>query len=410
MVAGLQGHDSNQSGPRPCTHSDGRAGHAATRAWVPYDRTMRIMHLEAGRHLYGGAAQVRCLVDGLTRAGVDNLIVCPPASALGALPIDARVLEVPMRGELDIGLTVRLLRLIKRWSPDVVHVHSRRGADWYGGLAAALAGVPAVLTRRVDATEPPVVARLKHRPYAAVVVLSRAIETQVLRSGIAAARVVRIPSAVDAARFRPDPAARGRLLAAFGLPDDSLVVGCIAQLIERKRHSWLFGVLPDLVRALPQVRVLCFGRGPLKRRLRAELRERGLTAYVTLPGFRDDLPELVPGLDLLVHPAAREGLGLALLEAASAAVAAVACAAGGIADVIEHGRSGILVPVGDAAALRDALVRLLRDAPARARLGAAARAQVERRFNVAGLIDAHLSLYGRVLRERRVAAEPTVVP
>jgi hypothetical protein len=70
-----------------------------------------------------------------------------------------------MRGELDVILLPRLVRVLQRLQPDLVHVHSRRGADLYGGAAAALAGIPAVITRRVDAAEPALLARLKYRPY-----------------------------------------------------------------------------------------------------------------------------------------------------------------------------------------------------------------------------------------------------
>jgi len=367
---------------------------------------MRIAHIEAGRHLYGGAAQVRYLVDELTRAGHDNVLICARGGALAREVQTAPVVALPMRGELDVMLLPRLLRALQRLQPDLVHVHSRRGADLYGGAAAALAGIPAVITRRVDAAEPALLARLKYRPYRAVIALSRAIEQQLRGAGVAAERLALIPSAVDTQRYRPDSAARDRLRAAFGLPADALVVGVVAQLIERKRHAWLFALLPELVRAWPQLRVLCFGRGPLERRLRAELAERGLADHVLLAGFRSDLSELLPGLDLLAHPADREGLGLALLEAASAGVPVVACAVGGVPDVVVDGETGILVPCQDAAALRRALATLLGAPEERRRLGAAARRHALRHFDIASLAAEHLSLYRRVLGERAVAAEP----
>lgn len=370
---------------------------------------MRILHVEAGRHLYGGAVQVLHLVEGLSARGVDNVLVCARDGALAREARAATVVELPMQGELDLLLLPRLVREVKRWQPDLVHVHSRRGADLYGGIAAQLEGVPAVLTRRVDSPEPAVIARLKYAPYRAVVALSRAIERQLLDAGVARARVVRIPSAVDTQRYRPDAAARERIRAAFGLPADALVVGVVAQLIERKRHGWLLAVLPGLVRELPQLRVLCFGQGPLEQRLKAELVDRGLTQHVTFAGFRADLPRLVPGFDVLAHPASREGLGVALLEAASAGVPVVACDVGGVPDVVEHGHTGLLVPADDAGALRGALARLLRDRAERARLGAAARAHVERRFNVAGLVESHVSLYAEVLNPRAAAAPPMVM-
>jgi glycosyltransferase involved in cell wall biosynthesis len=370
---------------------------------------MRIAHIEAGRHLYGGAVQARYLVDALTRAGHDNFLICARGGELARDPQAAHVLELPMHGELDVMLLPRLVRTLERLRPDLVHVHSRRGADLYGGVAAALAGIPAVMTRRVDAAEPAWLARLKYRPYRAVIALSRAIEQQLHDAGLAAERSVLIPSVVDTQRYRPDSAARARLRAEFGWSADALVVGVVAQLIERKRHAWLFGLLPELVNDWPQLRVACFGRGPLERRLRAELAARGLARRVALAGFRADLPELLPGLDLLVHPADREGLGLALLEAASAGVPVVACNVGGVPDVVVDGETGVLVAHRDAAALRRAIARLLGAADERRRLGAAARRHAEQRFDKGRLAAEHLSLYGRVLRERAAAAEPTVV-
>jgi glycosyltransferase involved in cell wall biosynthesis len=219
---------------------------------------------------------------------------------------------------------------------------------------------------------------------------------------------VRIPSAVDTARYRPDAGARARLLAAFALPNDALVVGVVAQLIDRKGHDALLASLSELVRVEPTLRVLLFGRGPLEPELRARIAALGVGGHVTLAGFRADLPELLPGLDVLAHAAVREGLGLALLEAASAGVPVVAYAAGGVPDAVIDGATGVLVPVGDTAALRAALARLLAGRVERARLGAAARAHAERHFDIGALVDAHLSLYGRVLRERAARAAPTV--
>lgn len=374
---------------------------------------MRIVHVETGRHLYGGGRQVLDLVAGLAAAGVDNVLVCTRGSELEAAArgaLDAargtRVVALPMRGEVDFAFPARLRRVLREAQPDLVHVHSRRGADHGGAAATWLERVPAVLTRRVDADEPASWARLKYRAYIKVIALSRAIEAQLATHGVARERIVRIPSAVDPARFRPDPAARARLAAALGLPPHVLAVGVVAQLIPRKGHRALLAELPELVRSHPSLRVLCFGRGPLEAELRAEIAALGLEGRVLLAGFHDDLPALLPGLDVLVHPAEREGLGLALLEAASSGVPVVACAAGGVPDVVDDGRTGLLVTVGDGPGLRGALHRLLGDAAERARLGAAARALVEQRFTLDRMVAAHRALYTAVLEQRTAAAAP----
>ncbi len=304
----------------------------------------------------------------------------------------------------------RLRRELGRARPDLVHVHSRRGADLFGGLASAFEGLPAVLTRRVESAEPSFWARLKYRPYAAVIALSSAIERQLTIAGAAPGVIHRIPSAVDTGQYRPDPEARARLRAAYGLPDDALVVGVVAQLIARKGHGSLLEALPALLERRAAVRVLCFGRGPLAQPLEARIRALGLQDRVRLAGFRDDLPVLIPGLDVLAHPAEREGLGVALLEAASCAVPAVASAVGGIVDVVTDERTGLLAAVNDRAAFLAALERLVDGADERRRLGAAAREAVAARFTVTQLVAAHERLYASVLaaapRGAAAAGEP----
>ena len=156
---------------------------------------------------------------------------------------------------------------------------------------------------------------------------------------------------------------------------------------------WFVAALPELASREPRVRVLFFGRGPLAATLRREIRALGLDEHVLLAGFRADLPELMPGLDVLVHPARREGLGAALLEAASCALPIVASSAGGIGEVLEHGRTGRLVDCDDTIALAAEIGRLLSRPEERRRIGEAARREVERRFTVDEWVAAHVRLY-----------------
>ena len=101
---------------------------------------MNIVHVETGRHLYGGGQQVLWLLDGLNRRGVQNLLVCAEDSALADAADDAGidVLSLDCRGDLDLRFARRLRSLIDARKPDLVHSHSRRGADTFGGRAARL--------------------------------------------------------------------------------------------------------------------------------------------------------------------------------------------------------------------------------------------------------------------------------
>src|SRR5262245_26029849 len=104
---------------------------------------MRVAHIESGRHAYGGVAQVRYLVDGLNAARVDNVLICARGGALAGCHAEAEVLPLPMHGDFDFGLVGRLRRTLRELKPDVVHVHSRRGADFFGGRACWNETLPA---------------------------------------------------------------------------------------------------------------------------------------------------------------------------------------------------------------------------------------------------------------------------
>ena len=99
---------------------------------------MRVLHLEAGKNLYGGAGQALTLMRGLARRHIASALVCPPDSEVAAVgrAQGLEVIAVPMSGDLDLGFIGRFRRVIDQLNPDLVHVHSRRGADTLGGLAA----------------------------------------------------------------------------------------------------------------------------------------------------------------------------------------------------------------------------------------------------------------------------------
>ena len=183
----------------------------------------------------------------------------------------------------------------------------------------------------------------------------------------------------------------------FSLAEDETVVAVIAQLIPRKGHQVLIDTLPQVLAAAPRTRVLLFGQGPLREVLEAQCVERGVAEHVVFAGFRTDLERILPCLDLVVHPAFMEGLGVSLLQAASCGVAIVAARAGGIPEVVRHGESGLLVEPGDAGALAAAILALLQDPERRQALGRGGRALVERCFSLESMVAGNLAVYRELL-------------
>lgn len=358
---------------------------------------MKILHVEAGKHLYGGARQVLYIVEGLAARGVTNLLACPAGSEMARQqPAGTRVVAMKMGGDGDLGMVSRLASLIRAEKPDLVHLHSRRGADTWGGLAARLAGVPCVLSRRVDNPESRLAVAIKYRLYDHVITISEGIRQVLLSEGLAPGKVSCVRSAVDATPYLA-PVDRAAFCAEFGLPADALVAGVVAQLIPRKGHRYLLAALPALLARHPRLQVLIFGQGPLEAELRAEVEAAGLAGAVRFTGFRHDLPRWLGGLDMLIHPADMEGLGVSLLQASAAAVPIVTSRAGGLPEAVQDGVTGILCPPGDVTALAAAIDRLAGDAALRARFGAAGRARILAEFSIDAMVDGNLRIYRQVL-------------
>lgn len=357
---------------------------------------MRILHIEAGRHLYGGALQVYYLLRGLHAAGVENILVCAPGSEIGRKCAEiATVVEIPTMGDVDPRLLVGLCRTIRRYRPDVVHAHSRRGADWWGGIAAQLCGVKSVLTRRVDNPESSLLVRLKYSRYDRVVTISEGIRQVLLSEGVPEQQLQLIHSVVDLEQYNC-PADRPWFEQEFSLHPGEQTVAIIAQLIERKGHRFLLSGAEQIFAAVPNLRFIFFGQGPQRDAIEADCRTRGLGDKVIFAGFRDDLPRILPNLDLIVHPALMEGLGVSLLQAAAAGRPMIGARAGGIPEIIRDGVNGYLVPPGEVRALYEKTIELLLDRERAACFGANGRRLVLDEFSIPAMISSYQGLYAQL--------------
>ena len=359
---------------------------------------MKILHVESGMHLYGGAKQVVYLLDGLQQRGVESVLVCPKGSAVAEAVrgLGIRVHEITMRGDHDLPLIWRLKRLMQQERADLVHLHSRRGADILGGIAARLAGVRVVVSRRVDNPETRLAVKLKYRLYDRVITISQGIADVLVEEGLPSEKLVCVRSAVDAVAYQKacDPA---WFQETFQLNGDEVVMGMVAQLIPRKGHRVMLEAMSRLVGRFPAARLLVFGRGPLEEELAQWVDELQLQRQVTLAGFRTDLDRVLPCLDMLVHPALMEGLGIALLQAASAGLPIVAVNAGGMPEAVEDGVNGRLVGAGNVDELAEAVGELLSDEALRRRMGEAGRKKMLQAFSIDGMVEGNLKVYSQLI-------------
>jgi glycosyltransferase involved in cell wall biosynthesis len=360
---------------------------------------MRILHIETGRHLYGGALQVCYLLEGLEQRSVENLLVCTKGSeiALAAAPF-ATIEAIPMLGELDLLFPFRLSRLIRSYQPDCVHVHSRRGADLWAGICAHCQRTPVIITRRVDNREWPLFARIKYATYNHVVTISEGIRQVLLSEGLAPDQVTCIHSVVKLEQYQ-EPRDRKWFAVQLDIPVTAPVIGVIAQLIPRKGHRFLLEITPRLQALFPDLRIVFFGQGPLRQELEAYVAKEGLAGAVSFAGFRKDMSKIFPCLDLVVHPALMEGLGVSLLQAAAAAVPIVGARAGGIPEIVRDRVNGRLVDPGDTEQLYSAVSELLGNPALARQFGEAGRNVVLHDFSVDAMVCRYVELYQKLADE-----------
>ena len=293
----------------------------------------------------------------------------------------------------DFAWVRRLRRLIQKERPDVVHLHNPVAAAG-GRIAARGLNVPIVTTEHNVWETYHLASRFANAATFvrndAVIAVSQAVGRSILasRTGRRHAELIRvIRNGIDTDVVRRE----GLEPPATEIPPGSY--GTVTHLRHRKGVDVLIEAAAALRKAFPGRRCLVGGIGPLERRLRRQSHTSG--DAVEFLGLRTDARRILHALDVVVIPSRHEGLPLVLLEAMALGRPIVATRVDGIAEVLEDGVTGLLVPAEDPAALALALARLFREPELGGRLGSAARDAVERRFHARETAAA----IGRVYRD-----------
>jgi len=366
----------------------------------------------------GNLATVRELCLGLPARGFDAALAAPASQPYVARFREAgvRVYDAEIKSKYDLLAARGYAALVRREGFDVLHTHTRR-ADFVAALGGRRAGAVVVSTQHgqinLDRFTLQVRRDLSARFYAFClrrlfdrhVAVSAEIAAELRkRCRVPAEKVTHIPNGVEAAPFIEAGRERLSFRYEIGAPRWAVVATVVASL-DSKGHAGLLRAVARLAAEGLDLRLVVAGEGQWGGpQIIAQAAELGIADRLHLLGMRDDIPRVLAGSDLFVLPTPSEGLSLALLEAMAAALPVVATDVGGNPELVEPGRTGLLVPVGDEAALASALAELARNPARRRALGRAGRSRVTLEFTVDKMVDRYASLYEELLRGREGAA------
>ncbi len=323
---------------------------------------LKILQIISGRQVNGALVHCKLLTERLVRRGHDVTVMCRPDSWIWDQlnEINARVVLSEMN-RWPLTELWRASRWVQREGFDVMHTHMSR-AHAYGVLLRRLSGVPVVATAHNRYVQ------LHWRLNDRVIANSEATRQFHCRyNRVLQHKVSTIHCFVDLPRFaKLNPRSRMRMRRSWRVQEHQPVIGIVGDVVARKGHWYLFNSLPGLLRQFPDLLLVVTGRfkrnEPYVKKLRRYLLKHQLVGKVKWLGRRDNIPEIMSALDVLVVPSLEEPMGMVPLEAMAAGTPVIAARTGGLIEVVKHEVNGILVPVKDARSIETAVARLLSDA------------------------------------------------
>ena len=309
----------------------------------------------------------------------------------------------------DLNIHARVWKVLRKLKPAIVHTRNLSGLEYL--VPSTLAGVPARIHSEhgrdiydLDGLNKKYnLLRKIINPFAQqYIVVSTELAKWLIRSvGIRPDRVTQIYNGVDLRRFHPGDGSRPLLGPQGFVPPDALVVGTVGRIEAVKDQITLVKAFLHLLEQEPEarknLRLVIIGDGPLRMEAEKLLKDANADRLAWLPGERNDIPEIMRGLDLFVLPSLREGISNTILEAMASGLPVVATRVGGNPELVEEEKTGMLVPASDPVAMAEAIWKYANNLEMLIRLGQAGRKKAEIQFSIEKMVLNYLRVYDTVL-------------
>ena len=293
-----------------------------------------------------------------------------------------------------------IVRHLKKYKVDILHPHDNL-SKIIGGLAAKISGVK-VVAHCHDLLKESLIEKVlilyQLLFLDRIIAVSENVRRQFKVRGKIPAKVQTIYNAIDLGRYNLTPLKNNSLRKEFRITERDIVIGIIALFDDCKGHIYLFQALKRLVsEGMTNIICLVAGDGRRREELTSFVRNENLQDYITFLGYRNDIPEILKITDILVVPSVRESFGMVALEAMATKTPVIASAVGGLPEVIEDNKTGLLFPKGDIDSLCKALRYLIENPNIRKEMGEVGRKRVEEYFGIDSNIKKTEELYVEVM-------------
>lgn len=327
---------------------------------------MTIIHISTKQSWRGGEQQIAYLVSELKALGVEQVVMCPTQSKLSSF-CEKNSIQQSLFNKtsgINFSAALRLKKLCNANEKPIVHAHDSH-AHTIAFLSSGLFNntTPQVISRRVDfPVHSNFFSRKKyncpniHR----ILCVSNKIR-EVIHPALINNSVLRVVySGIDLDRFANCMDKR-ILRNYFRIPDDYAIVGNVAALAPHKDYFTFVDTAERVLKVNPKVTFLIIGQGDEKQKIAEYIFEKGLQKSILFTGFRTDIPDILPELDVFLITSETEGLGTSILDAHACGVPVVATRAGGIPEIVTDQKTGLLADVKDPDMLAANVLKLLND-------------------------------------------------
>lgn len=368
---------------------------------------LRILQITTGTAWSGGQEQVYQLSKGLVERGHKVTVICPPGSSLASKleKINIPVERIPMRKELDLFAVPRIIQVLIRGNMDLINAH-RPTAHMLVWIATLFRKTRAfIVTRRVALPiKNPLSAKFKYSfRVSKIIAVSQSVKQVLIDSGIPPTHIEVIYSGTDLARFDPTRVDGTSFRKNLGLDLSQPLIGAIGNHSSHnfRGYPYFLEAAARVLQVAPQTKFILIGQGTNSEELLALSKRLHLDRHLSFLGFREDIPEALAAMDILVNPALTEGFSGVIREAMAMKKPVIATRVGGNRELIQDGINGFLVPPADAHNLAEKILYLLNHKDLALSMGDHGHLLVKEKFSIQKMIENTEQLYYQVLQNNR---------